>query len=62
LLPREYESTIASAENAGNEKNGHMQTPVSADTSGALEKRENCHKFISNGTVNMVGKMSGEGL
>ena len=42
-------------------KGGHMKTPVPADTSGALEKRENCPKFVSNGTVNVVVKTSGEG-
>jgi len=62
LLPREHESNITSAESAGNEKNRHMKTPASPDTSGAFEKRENCYKFISNGTVNMVVKMSRKGL
>jgi hypothetical protein len=62
LLPREHESTIASVESPGNEKNGHTKTPAFPDTSGALEKRGNCYKFISNDTVNVVGKMSGEGL
>jgi len=35
-------------------KTGRMKTPVPADTSGAFEKRENCPKFISNGTVNVL--------
>jgi hypothetical protein len=43
-------------------KNENMKTPASPDTSGAFEKRENCYKFISNDTVNVVGKISGEGL
>jgi hypothetical protein len=43
-------------------KVGNMKTPVPADTSGAVQKRENCSKFISNGTVNVVGKTSGEGI
>jgi len=53
---------IASAGSHGNEKNGHIKNSAFPDTSGAFEKRENCYKFISNDTVNVVGKMSGEGL
>jgi hypothetical protein len=37
-----------------------MKIPVPPDTSGTFEKMENCHKFISNGTVNVVGRMSGD--
>jgi len=62
LLTRDHEPTIASAGISGNEKNGHMKTSTPADTSEALEKRDNHHKFISNSTVNMVVKMSGEDL
>ena len=37
-------------------KKGHMKTPVHKDISRAYEKKDNYHKFISNGTVAMVVK------
>jgi len=54
LLPREHESTIASAESPGNEKKRAYDNPVPEDGFRAFEKKENCHKFISNDTMNMV--------
>jgi hypothetical protein len=38
-----------------------MKTPVPADTSGALEKGENCPKFISHGARNVLVKIIGRG-
>jgi hypothetical protein len=42
-------------------KDGHMKTPVPSDTSGALEKRENCPKFTSYGARNVLVKIIGRG-